>query len=112
MQVCERSFTYKDLTLSALEWEGEGLPVLALHGWLDNAASFSPLAPYLSQHHVVAVDLPGHGHSSHLPASAHYHLADNLYWIESVLEALSWRRCVLLGHSMGAAICSLTAAQS
>ncbi len=110
MRPQERSFSINGLNLAALEWPGAGLPIIALHGWLDNAASFVPLASYLSGHHLLALDLPGHGHSDHLPAQAHYHLADNLHWINAVADAMGWQRFVLLGHSMGAAIASLAAA--
>ena len=52
--------------LAGLAWRREGAPrVLCLHGWLDNAASFVPLAPLLDRLDVVALDLPGHGHSEH-----------------------------------------------
>ena len=42
---------------------------LVLAGWLDNAGSFDGLIPLLSlpSPHVVAIDLPGHGLSSHRP---------------------------------------------
>lgn len=106
----EKRFEVDGLNLAALEWPGKGLPIIALHGWLDNAASFIPLAGHLQPHHLLALDLPGHGHSDHLPASAHYHLADNLYLIRTVADAMGWRRFVLLGHSMGAAIATLAAA--
>src|SRR5204862_6383008 len=49
-------------TLAALRWtspsEGAPVRVLALHGWLDNAASFAPLAPHLPGLDLVALDLP------------------------------------------------------
>ena len=57
------------MTLQGLQWgklDREDQPkVLALHGRLDNAASFSGLAPLLAKegYHVVAPDLPGHGRS-------------------------------------------------
>lgn len=103
-------FSIHGLSLAALEWPGEGLPVIALHGWLDNAASFIPLAPWLEGVHLLAPDLVGHGHSDHLPASAGYHLADNCRWVISLADAMGWERFVLMGHSMGAAAASITAA--
>ena len=55
-------------TLRGLRWGSTGdAPILALHGWLDNAASFVRLAPLLADADVVAIDLPGHGYSDHSP---------------------------------------------
>lgn len=46
------------LRLAARAWgPSGGLPVLAVHGWLDNAASFDVLAPLLPGMRLVAVDL-------------------------------------------------------
>jgi pimeloyl-ACP methyl ester carboxylesterase len=108
--VRERSFAVNGLTLAAIEWPREGLPIIALHGWLDNAASFIPLAEHLAGYHLLALELPGHGRSGHLPAAARYHLADNLHWLAAVADAMGWQRFLLLGHSMGAAIATLAAA--
>lgn len=84
--------------------------VLALHGWLDNAASFLPLAPFLDGIELVAIDMPGHGRSAHLPAGADYSFAGALTNLLDVADALGWDRFGLLGHSMGGAIASLLAA--
>lgn len=89
----------------------EGAPrVLALHGWLDNAASFVPLAPYLDGVDLVAIDLPGHGRSAHLQPGADYSFAYALHSVLDAADALGWDRFALLGHSMGAGIASLVAA--
>ncbi|HWG66510.1 MAG TPA: alpha/beta hydrolase [Rhodanobacteraceae bacterium] len=98
---------------AALQWgDANALPLLALHGWLDNAASFARLAPLLAAHRrVIALDLPGHGHSAHLPGSVHRY--SNLDQVDHVLDfadALKLERFDLLGHSLGAGIASLTAA--
>ncbi len=84
--------------------------VLALHGWLDNAASFAPLAPLLNDACVVALDLAGHGHSDHRPPGTGYHLLDYITDVIGVADALGWRECTLLGHSLGAGLASLVAA--
>lgn len=87
-----------------------GLKVLALHGWLDNAASFLPLAAQLPMLDLVMVDLPGHGFSDHLPPTTPYTTPYAIVQTLAIADALGWDRFVMLGHSMGAAIASLVAA--
>ncbi len=97
--------------IAGLQAGTPGAPrVLALHGWLDNAASFLPLAPFLDGIELVAIDMPGHGRSAHLPAGADYSFAGALANLLDVADALGWDRFALLGHSMGGAIGSLLAA--
>ena len=82
----------------------DGLPVIALHGWLDNANSFARLAPLLRGLRIVALDLAGHGYSEHRPPGASYALADYAHDVLRVAEQLGWQRFALLGHSLGAII--------
>ena len=96
--------------LAGLRLERPGRPrVIALHGWLDNAASFLPLLPHLPELDLLLLDLPGHGRSGHLPAGAEYSLATHLHAVLDAADALGWERFDLLGHSMGAAIAALVA---
>lgn len=108
----ERRIALPWLTLAALEWgDAAAPPLLALHGWLDNAGSFATLAPLLApRYRVIALDLPGHGRSDHLPAGASYHYLDHVRAVLAALDALELPRCSLLGHSLGAGIASLVAA--
>lgn len=96
--------------IAALGQGDSGPRVLALHGWLDNAASFIPLAAHLPGIELVAIDQPGHGRSVHLPAGADYSFAGALNTILDVADSLGWERFSLLGHSMGAGIGSMVAA--
>jgi pimeloyl-ACP methyl ester carboxylesterase len=87
----------------------DGTPVIALHGWLDNANSFAMLAPRLEGLRIVALDLAGHGHSDHRPAGAGYTLADYVFDVLQVAEQLGWERFALLGHSLGAIVAVILA---
>ncbi|MEP7184818.1 MAG: alpha/beta hydrolase [Rhodanobacter sp.] len=100
------------LSLSSQRWGDDSLPpLLALHGWLDNAGSFALLSPRLAaRHHVIALDLPGHGHSDHLPSGASYHYLDYVRDVLAAVDALQLSRYTLLGHSLGAGIASLVTA--
>ena len=88
----------------------DGLPVIALHGWLDNANSFARLAPKLKGLRIVALDLAGHGHSGHRPLGAGYALWDYVYDVLQVAEQLGWKRFALMGHSLGAIVSLVLAA--
>ncbi|MEK9670152.1 MAG: alpha/beta fold hydrolase [Gammaproteobacteria bacterium] len=85
----------------------DGVPVLALHGWLDNAASFVRLGPLLAGCRVVAIDQRGHGLTDHF--NRPYHIWDGVPDVIGVLDALGWDQSILLGHSMGAAVATLVA---
>jgi len=97
------------LTIACKIWgSSDKPPVMALHGWLDNANSFDLLAPYFKDNfYLIAIDFPGHGHSSHLPAGCHYHFTDGIFIIIELLNALQLDKAHLLGHSMGACLASL-----
>lgn len=96
--------------MAGLRNGGHGPRVLALHGWLDNAASFIPLAQHLHGIDLVAIDQPGHGRSTHLPPGTDYSFVGAINAILDVADALGWDQFALLGHSMGAGISSLIAA--
>lgn len=99
--------------LAGLRWKTEGAPpVLCLHGWLDNAASFIPLAEKLTGLDIVALDLPGHGLSEHRHHTARYHFIDYLWDVDAALTALGWDSCHLVGHSMGGGVSTLYTAAS
>ena len=103
------NLTIPGFTIACKIWgKPENPPVIALHGWLDNANSFDFLADYLQEHYYfIAIDLPGHGHSSHLPAGSNYHFIDGVISIIHILDALQLDKVHLLGHSMGACLASL-----
>jgi len=106
----ETEFQVYGRKMAALSWGEEGqTPLLALHGWLDNAESFSPLAEHLRGFHLVALDLAGHGRSDHRNADGEYNIWSDLPDILAVTGQLGWSSFHLLGHSRGAIIASLFA---
>lgn len=106
----EFRITTPDLTFAACQWGRDDAPViLALHGWLENAASFSRLAPLLDGYRVIAIDLAGHGYSDHRNAGASYPIWDYVGDLVDIANALSLGRFSILGHSMGAVVGALTA---
>ncbi|MCE7950167.1 MAG: alpha/beta hydrolase [Xanthomonadales bacterium PRO7] len=111
MQVREIELALPGLRIAARAWGDPALPnLLALHGWLDNAASFDALATLLCGHfHIVALDFPGHGRSQWRPAGAWYHYVDYLSDVLAAADALGWTRFGMLGHSLGAAAASMIA---
>ncbi len=111
MDAEELRFEAGGLTVAGLGWgPKDGRPVIAFHGWLDNAASFATLGPMLTGCRVVALDMPGHGLSDPRSVDASYNLWDDLPQIEGVLGALGWEKAVFLGHSRGAMQALLSAA--
>ncbi|ALO34115.1 lipase [Colwellia sp. MT41] len=116
------SFELDSLTLSAITCGNKNQqPVLCLHGYLDNAASFLPLmqeivqqktqkSDLLSDKYVIALDWPGHGHSDHRSVGAHYHFFDYVSDLVALFALNNWPAIDIVAHSMGAMVASAFAA--
>ncbi len=75
--------------------------VVLLHGISSGAASWLHTAQRLDGLQVIAWDAPGYGESTPLGASAPSD-ADYAARLQGLLQALDLRRCLLVGHSLGA----------
>jgi len=107
----EFSLNFNDLLMAGVVFgDDNAVPVLALHGWLDNAESFSMLAPKLTDRKVIALDFIGHGKSSHRDASQPYYIWDNVADVCCALDELGFDKIDIMGHSMGASVAMLFAA--
>ncbi|HXD54623.1 MAG TPA: alpha/beta fold hydrolase [Solirubrobacteraceae bacterium] len=88
---------------------GAGPPIVFVHGlsgswpnWLEQLASFAP------DHRVLALDLPGFGHSPGRAGDVSMHGYAEL--LEQLLDSLGLTDVTLVGNSMGGLISAETAA--
>lgn len=103
-------FPLANITLHGIGYGDPTKPmILALHGWLDNAVSFQPIAEYLTDYYILALDITGHGLSSHRSNGAHYHLIDFAYDLHELVDSQGWQSFILMGHSMGGIISTIYA---
>ena len=108
--VREREFDVNGLKISCKEWGRPGYtPIIALHGWLDNAASFDNLMPHLDNIHLIAMDMAGHWLSDHRSADSSYEPWIDVGEVISLADQMLWEDFTLLGHSRGAIISGLVA---
>ena len=83
----------------SLEIEGEGYPILCLHGHPGSGRCLSVFTSHLSQRfQTLAPDLRGYGNS---PSSGDFQMTDHLTDLEALLDRLKIERCLLLGWSLG-----------
>jgi pimeloyl-ACP methyl ester carboxylesterase len=79
--------------------QGEGMPILCLHGHPGSGKSLSVFTSVLSRHYrTVAPDLRGYGLSSVQSAFA---MSDHLMDLERLWERYNLDHCVILGWSLG-----------
>jgi len=73
--------------------------VLLIHGTAASVAWWTPVVPALAvRHHVIRVDLPGHGGS---PPAPTYGVAEQASRVAGMLEGIGVESVVVAGHSSG-----------
>lgn len=87
--------------------EGEGVPIVLIHGFGSETASWRPLLGELTgSNPVLGIDLPGHGASLDQEADGFDALVSG---VEETLIALGVTSCHLVGHSLGGAVATSVA---
>lgn len=89
--------------------EGQGMPIVLIHGFGSESASWRPLLAELAEGDapVLGIDLPGHGGSLGAPAESFEALVSA---VEDTLAAEDVAACHLVGHSLGGAVAAAVAA--
>lgn len=86
-----------------LSIEGEGIPMLLLHGWGANKKMMQPLAEYFKKdYRVCNLDLPGFGESKEMPRS--YSIYDYVLVIREIIKKYQLQDPIIIAHSFGARI--------
>jgi pimeloyl-ACP methyl ester carboxylesterase len=76
--------------------------LIFIHGSGGDHSLWSLQYAKLHKHYnIVAVDLPGHGHSQ---GSGESDVGNYCLWVRKLLDALHLKNPILIGHSLGAAI--------
>lgn len=90
--------------------QGNGLPIVLLHGLFGSLDNLGNLARELAQDHlVVQVDLRNHGLSPHSPEMTFSAMAEDL---RQLFDRLSLNNVTVIGHSMGGKVAmALTAVE-
>ena len=93
------------LTLAVLD-EGEGTPVLLLHGFPDSSYLWRNQVPALVEAgmRVIAPDLRGFGESDKPTAVEEYAISRSVADLVAVLDALDVEGTHVVGHDWGAAV--------
>jgi pimeloyl-ACP methyl ester carboxylesterase len=98
------------LSIHYLEWgEPNGEPLILVHGFLDQAASWEPFVSFIQEKlgpalWIVAPDCRGHGDSGWVGAGGYYHFPDYVSDLDCLIATLGAKRFKLCGHSMGGSI--------
>ncbi len=113
MECSERKIQGADgLFLNLVEWSQEGVPMLLLHGYSNEAHIWDDFIPHVAPHYrVLALDLRGHGDSD-WHAEGAYDYENHVDDIEAIVEALGIERLVVIGHSLGGRIAMLYAGRN
>lgn len=92
--------------------EGEGTPIVLLHGWGGSHVSMSCIYKKLAEENrsVVNIDFPGFG-GSDFPHQD-FTVFDYAKLTEQLLTLLKIEKCIALGHSFGGRIALILAATS
>lgn len=99
----------RGLRLRVCEWgDPDGPPVVILHGFLEQGASWDPVARRMPGYRILAPDQRGFGLSDHIGTGGFYHFWDYSADVDALARHLR-SPFHLIGHSMGGSVAGMFA---
>jgi pimeloyl-ACP methyl ester carboxylesterase len=97
--IADRLYTSSQPTCLNVSVQGQGFPVLCLHGHPGSGSSLSVFTNHLSKRfQTIAPDLRGYGKSRF---NGNFHMHDHLTDLEALLDRFQIEKCLVLGWSLG-----------
>jgi pimeloyl-ACP methyl ester carboxylesterase len=97
------------LELHLLEWSQDGVPMILIHGFGNEAHIWDDFAPSVAEaYRVIAIDQRGHGESD-WDSQGRYDYENLVADLEAVIDGQGFERVVLVGHSLGGRVSMLYA---
>ena len=100
----QRAFLYDDVKITYSK-EGEGIAVILLHGFGEDADVWKEQASFLKPYCMLIIpDLPGSGLSEFIKEKAGNNYSTIEYYAECIKALIDFENisaCIMLGHSMG-----------
>ncbi|KTD46231.1 haloalkane dehalogenase [Legionella quateirensis] len=97
-----RFISIKGANLHYIE-EGEGKPILFLHGMPSSSYMWRNIIPHLKAYgRCIALDLIGHGNSD--SPDIEFRVEDHLAYLTEFIEQLDLKDILIVGHSWGASL--------
>ncbi|WP_428911241.1 2-succinyl-6-hydroxy-2,4-cyclohexadiene-1-carboxylate synthase [Niallia sp. Krafla_26] len=85
-----------------LDIQGEGFPLILLHGFTGDGSTWSTTVNRLkNKHKLVTVDIIGHGRTDSPEDLNRYDILSVANDIEEIISTLKWDTVDILGYSMG-----------
>jgi pimeloyl-ACP methyl ester carboxylesterase len=101
------SFEYRGISIH-YEEQGQGQPLILLHGYGASTYSWRHVLPYFSRsYRVIAIDLKGFGLSDK-PTDSDYSVPEQSRMVYEFIRIHRLENVILAGHSLGGAVSLLT----
>lgn len=90
--------------------QGQGSPVLLIHGWPQSQDEWRKIAPLLAKTHtVITVDLPGIADSE--PSKVGYSKKELARYLHDLVQQLGYSQIAVVGHDIGGQVAYAYAGQ-
>ena len=107
IQPSKSRFEYKGISIN-YEDQGQGQPLILLHGYGASTYSWRHVSPYFSKsYRVIAIDLKGFGLSDK-PVDSDYSVLEQSRMVYEFIRVHCLENVVLAGNSLGGAVSLLT----